>query len=168
MCMNEAELALEMERMEALDRFIEGEDPGTTPLSAMAERGWVAPNPDEIAGEDTSRLLTDMVWNLHDLGIVIEWTDHLSDQDLYRELFEFANEPTYLCPEDTNSLLHYSPIGGCSEEDNQIYLRYYLGEKERRQWSEDYPGDPMPPAELPPYPRPWIPDGSARRTQTRK
>jgi len=47
---------------------------------------------------------------------------------------------------------YISPIGSCSEEDNEIYLRYYADDEYREQWHRDF-GDPLPPKEKPPYDR---------------
>ena len=47
---------------------------------------------------------------------------------------------------------HVSPIGGGSDEDNEIYLRYYAGDDDRERWHREF-GDPLPPKENPPYDR---------------
>jgi hypothetical protein len=147
-----------LEWFAAFDRYIEGEDPGNLPLVAMEASGWKAPDPQEVLDADLLRTLTDLVWALNDLGFVLSDTDHLSDRELYEVLFEMANEPTYLCPEDTAMTIHFSPIGGCSEEDLQIGMRFYWDEEQREDWRKRFPEDAMPLAELPPYPRSWIPE----------
>lgn len=44
-------------------------------------------------------------------------------------------------------------IGGGSEEDNQIYLRYYATEDERADWKRQFPEDELPSRAKPPYDR---------------
>ena len=84
------------------------------------------------------------------IGLVVESTDHLSDRDLYRYLGEALKEETLLT-DDPNSTWHLSPIGSGSEEDNEIYLRYYADEEERKRWAED--GFTVPPKEPLPFDR---------------
>ena len=43
--------------------------------------------------------------------------------------------------------------GSGSEEDRTAWLKYYATEDDRRQWTEEFPEDPVPPAERPPFDR---------------
>jgi hypothetical protein len=44
-------------------------------------------------------------------------------------------------------------LGGCSEEDNRLYLKYYADDASRKQWHRDFPDDPLPAHQDPPYDR---------------
>jgi len=48
---------------------------------------------------------------------------------------------------------HVSLIGGCSEEDTLVYLKYYADEEERRTWQADWPDGEIPAHEDLPYDR---------------
>ena len=56
-------------------------------------------------------------------------------------------------PLDEDSACHMSPLGGCSEEDIHLYLKYYADEQWRRDWQEEYPEEILPDHEEPPYDR---------------
>jgi hypothetical protein len=48
---------------------------------------------------------------------------------------------------------HVDVLGGCSEEDLILAMRYYADDKERARWRKQFPDFPMPPRESPPYDR---------------
>ena len=81
-------------------------------------------------------------------------TNHLSDRQLYEHLWtDTLREETPLMPPGSGWVNHLDMIGGCSEEDIQIGLRYYDDEEHRQQWARDFPGDVIPPHEDPPFDR---------------
>lgn len=148
-----------LEYMKRLDAFGEG---GFALRDELAKLDAATPPLEGLSDEGVARALTDLVWGLYDLGVLVEYTDHLSDRELYAELLDYCDHLTITFPEDPCSNTHWSPIGGCSEEDLQIAHRYYEDDDERAYWQTKYPEDPMPPKELPPYPRPWIPSAVPR------
>src|SRR5207253_143608 len=84
----------------------------------LADDGYVPPeNPSNFSAD--VRTLID---HLADIGVILEFADHVSDRDLYTWLIEQLGAHMTVM---TGSFLHVSPIGACSEEDNQIYLTYY-------------------------------------------
>lgn len=116
-----------------------------------------APVPIESLTDETlPEALRMLVLDLFDLGVVIYDADHLADRELYNELYEFCHEPTYLVPENPDAHLNWSPIGACSEEDIEVWLRYYADDKEREAWSKEW-GDPIPTAEVLPRCRWYMP-----------
>lgn len=56
-----------------------------------------------------------------------------------------------LLPPNANSARHIQMLGGGSEEDNCLYLKYYADDPSRRHWQEYSPNDPLPTHEDPPY-----------------
>jgi hypothetical protein len=54
---------------------------------------------------------------------------------------------------DQDSACHYQLVSADSDEEMQIYLKYYADEKEREYYREEYPEIPMPDREDPPYDR---------------
>jgi hypothetical protein len=145
---DEDDLIAELERV---DRFFEGEEAGEIPLEVLRERGMDIP---AVPLDDAAALrakLFEIIEAMYEIGIVVESTDHLSDAELYRFLVDDA-----LLHETIISIAggtwHISPIGSGSEEDNDIYLRYYADDDYREQWHRDF-GDPLPPKEKLPYDR---------------
>ncbi len=117
------------------------------------------PRPEVLDEDDLRQILLEVVHKLYDQRIVLDFTDHLSDRDLYCLIFRDilpAREKKLDWP---GNYLHWDCTGPSSDPD--IWLRYYANEEERQAWSETY-RQPLPPADTPPHPRdlPTEPGGS--------
>ena len=78
--------------------------------------------------------------------IVLDFTDHLSDYQLYTLIYRDIL-PTYEKKLDRrNSYLHWDCAN--MEGDPDMWLRYYASHEERRLWAEETGGD-LPPRETP-------------------
>jgi hypothetical protein len=139
-----------MADLERLDSFLDGTEPGDIPLTVLRERGIEMPDDAALNDEEVHRRLWELIAAMKTIGVVVEFTNHLSDRELYRYLGEALKEETILT-DDPNSAWHLSPIGSGSEEENEIYLRYYADEEERRRSAED--GVTVPPKEPLPFDR---------------
>lgn len=142
--LHEDDLIAELER---LDRFFDGDEEGDIPLALL--RGQGIEIPDDDAALDDAALhakLWEVLHAMAALGMVVEFTDHLTDRELYRWLVtEALAEETFLSG-DAAGTWHVSPIGSGSEEDVAIHLRFYADDQERNEWLRDF-GDPLPPKE---------------------
>jgi hypothetical protein len=138
--------------LEKLDRFLDGDEPGERPLDVLRARGLQIPDDDSLDDAALPAVLWNLLEGMAAIGLLVDSTDHLSDRELYRYLVQDALMEETLLPMSANSFVHYSPIGGGSEEDNEIYLRYYADDEDREQWSRDF-GDPLPPKMARPYDR---------------
>jgi hypothetical protein len=146
-----------LEYLERLDRFIEGTE--QTTLYFELEKRNLAPDlRDDLTDSEVSQALTNLIWSLKDIRVFVEFTDHMSDRELYAALLEFCDEPNVCFADCPNGALHWSAIGGASEDDESIWLRYYADPEDRASHMLEYPNDPIPPCEPPPHPRPWIPE----------
>jgi hypothetical protein len=130
------------------------EAPWTTHFQQLENAGMSLPAPDSLKDEELSAKLWELIQKLALLHVYIEQTDHLSDRELYTHLWtDSLREETKSFPMAANFSCHIQLLGGCSEEDNQLYLKYYADEDWRRQWHKDWPKDPIPAHEDPPYDR---------------
>ena len=124
-----------------------------TNFNRLVQRGVEMIPPAELDETSLYAKLHDVLRVLAEVGCFLENTDHLSDRELYTWLWaEGLREET----PDLSQLggaWHISPIGGCDEHDMAIFLKYYGGEKERRQWQEEFPSDALPPRCPLPYDR---------------
>lgn len=137
--------------LERIDRFFEGEERGEIPLEVLRARGIdIPPAPPDDAAALRGKLW-ELIEGMYEVGIVVESIDHLSDAQLYRYLVDDALLVEIMISE-VGGTWHISPIGGCSDEDNEIYLRYYADDDDRERWHREF-GDPLPPKENPPYDR---------------
>jgi hypothetical protein len=145
-----------LEDVKRLDRFFDGEEQ-TTLYFELEKRGWAPDLSEDLSDDELTQALTNLLWSMKDLGHFVEDVDHLPDRELYAELLEYCDEPTVCFPGIVNGGMHWSPIGGGTEDDNQVWLRYYASEDDRARHAKEYPSDPIPPSEPIPYPRPWMP-----------
>src|ERR1019366_6383681 len=111
--------------------------------------------PDDRALDDDSlhAKLWEIINAMAAVAMYVESTDHMSDRELYRYLITDAlREETILPTPGSGGGWHISPIGGGSDEDNEIYLRYYADDETREQWHRDF-GEILPTKEKPPFDR---------------
>jgi hypothetical protein len=98
--------------------------------------------------------LREVIAGMASMGAYLLHTNHLTDRQLYNFLYEDGlREETVLFPENPSYAYMIDLTGSGTDEDNQIYLRHYADEKHRKQWSLDWPEDPMPEHEDPPFDR---------------
>lgn len=131
-----------------VDRWIAGEDE-QVPLEVLRARGIVIAE-DDSALDDAAlhAALWTIIREMYEIGLVIYWTDHLSDRELYRQLVrDTLTQPTSL---DDGMTTH---ISMCSDHDSSTYLRFYAEEQDRAMWQRDWPDDVLPPKEPLPYSR---------------
>jgi hypothetical protein len=123
------------------------------PLEVFRERGSVYPPAAALDDQTLESTLARLIDDMADIGMILSSTDHLSDRELYEKLVgEILLEPVTIHPEGITGFTFIDILGGWSQEDMEIYLRYYADEEKRRDWAEDY-GEPIPPREKPPYDR---------------
>ncbi|MGA2986024.1 MAG: hypothetical protein ABSG32_19645 [Terriglobia bacterium] len=130
------------------------EAPWTTHLQQLERAGVSMPAPETLTDREVTAKLWEVINKLAQLRIFLEETDHLSDRELYTTLWsDELREETKDVLLDQDSACHYQMLSSGSDEDNQLYLKYYADEKWRKDWHEEYPDDPMPDHEDPPYDR---------------
>lgn len=125
-----------------------------TLLQLLKNAGLDVPAPDDLDDGELTAKLWEVIERMSSLGAYLLHTNHLSDRDLYTYLYSDAlREEAMLFPEDPHYAYMIDLTGSGSEEDNQIYFRYYADEDYREQWAKDWPSDQIPPREEPPYAR---------------
>lgn len=123
-------------------------------LDVLEESGVALPPPEDLDDSQISAKLWELIQGLSLAGTFLHNTDHLSDRELYTELWrEELREPTVLMPENTAYGWHIDMVGSGSPKHIHLYLKYYADERARRSWKEDWPEDEIPEHEDPPYDR---------------
>ncbi len=108
------------------------------------------PAPDKLNDAELNRLLWETIHKLFEKRVVLDFTDHLTDRELYcliaRDILPSPEKKI----DNSSSYLHWD----CSDAsgDAQLWLRYYATTEEREQWADDF-GDALPQHEEPPYRR---------------
>ncbi len=147
-------LSLKQEE-EFLEQLLFMEGVNEEPLfDILVREGVPLPAPTTLDDEQIKTKLWAVINVLALLGQYLSRTDHLSDRQLYELLWtQILREPASVCPGNPNAACFIDILGGCSEEDFLINLKYYAEEEERLDWAEEYPDDIIPPHEPLPYDR---------------
>jgi len=110
--------------------------------------------PSSLTDDDLTPKLKETVERMSSLGAYLLHTNHLSDRELYAYLYnDGLREEAVLFPENPSYAYMIDLTGSGSEEDNQIYLKYYADAEHRIQWALDWPDDIIPDHENPPFDR---------------
>lgn len=110
--------------------------------------------PDQLEEEMVHVALKQVIDRMASMGAYLMHTDHLSDRGLYEYLYhDGLREEAVLFPENPSYAYMIDLVGSGSEEDNQIFLKFYADEKSREQWAIDWPDDLVPEREEPPFDR---------------
>ena len=123
-------------------------------ISLLENAGLILPAPSELSDDRLTQKLQETIERMASLGAYIQHTDHLSDRALYEYLYDDGlREEAVLFPENPSYAYMLDLTGSGSDEDNQIYLKYYADEEHRKQWAVDWPDDLIPEHEDPPFDR---------------
>ena len=141
--------------VEFLKQVLEYEKAEPITLFHLLENaGLMVPPPDSLSESEITTKLWELIQRMSSLGAYLLHTDHLSDRELYEHLFnESLREAATLFPENPSYAYVIDVTGSGSDADNQLYFRYYADEDYRREWARDWPADPMPEHEEPPFDR---------------
>jgi hypothetical protein len=125
------------------------------PINAWFEPPLSMPRPDdfstELEGEYAlHKVLWETIYRLFEKRIVLEFTDHLSDRELYQLIFRDILPSEEKKIADIDSYLHWD----CADASRnpEIYLRYYASDQERLEWEDEH-GYPPPQRIRAPFPR---------------
>lgn len=123
-------------------------------LRLLENSGLEIPAPDKLNDVALSIKLREIIDRMASLGAYLLHTNHLTDRGLYDYLYnDGLREEAVLFPENPSYAYMIDLTGSGSDEDNQIYLKYYADEEHRKQWALDWPDDPVPEHEDPPFDR---------------
>jgi hypothetical protein len=120
----------------------------------LENSGLNLPVPSSLTDDDLTPKLKETIERMSSLGAYLLHTNHLSDRELYEYLYnDGLREEAVLFPENPSYAYMIDLTGSGSEEDNQIYLKYYADAEHRIQWALDWPDDIIPDHENPPFDR---------------
>lgn len=126
----------------------------TTPFKKLTSSGLKLPPPDQVKDADVHDLLWLLIERMAKRRMFVTSTNHLSDRELYERLWSDAlREEMPDVEYSKHGAYGIDMTGSGSEEDNEIYLKYYADAKARKRWKKDFPKYKMPPREDPPYDR---------------
>jgi hypothetical protein len=148
-CVN-AEVMSTTSENEFLESMLEWERAPIKPICEWFEPKLELPNPDQLDDEIVHNLLHSTIHQLFQKRIVLDFTEHLTDRQLYCLIYRDILPSYEKQIERRKNFLHWD----CANmgDDPQIWLRYYANEEERQAWVEETDGY-LPQIEDPPFPR---------------
>ncbi|HLA84476.1 MAG TPA: hypothetical protein VJL29_06760 [Thermoguttaceae bacterium] len=108
------------------------------------------PRPSVLTDENLHEILWDVVRKMFKKRIVLDFTEHLSDRELYTLIYRDILPSREKMIDSRVNYLHWDCTG--PSRDPEIWLRYYATEEDREMWAETY-HLPLPEQADPPYPR---------------
>jgi hypothetical protein len=139
-----------------LENVVAMEESGfSVPAEMLKQGGLVLPPAEELDDEAVHDKLWEMVHAMALRNMFVTSTNHLSDRELYVELTEHLEEESFMGPAVPRRGFNFviDLVSSGSDEDNDLYLKYYADEQTREQWSKDFPDEAMPERVQPPYDR---------------
>lgn len=120
------------------------------PLSRWFQPELVLPHPDQLSNEELTAILSETINKLYEQRIVLDFTEHLSDRQLYTLIYRDILPSPEKKVDLPKNYLHWHCLD--DEGEPETWLRYYATAEERRVWASET-GQALPPSEQPPFPR---------------
>lgn len=132
---------------EYLESMLAWERAPALPISKWFSPSLQLPSPDSLSDEQISSLLLETIDQLYSQNVVLRYTDHLSDRELYKVILRDILPCCEKKVEIDGKNLEWRCI-----EDNETWLRFYASAVDRRRFQEEH-GIVLPPAESPKFTR---------------
>ncbi|NQT37990.1 MAG: hypothetical protein HQ581_10900 [Planctomycetes bacterium] len=135
---------------EYLASMLAWEEAPVLPIYKWFTPELIAPRPESLGNEELAEILWDVIDKLFKKRILLDFTDHLSDRELYSIIYRDILPSREKKLTSTNHFLHWD----CANisDDPDAWLRYYASEAERQDWAVTT-RRPLPPASQPPHSR---------------
>jgi hypothetical protein len=133
----------------------------TPPARQLADDNIPLLPPAEITEETLAPILWELLHNLSLRGFYVLHTDHLSDHELYNELWKRGlRDPAHLPGRNPRGGWFHDFLGSWGDDEIQLWLTYYASDEERAKHATERPKDAIPPKKRPPSNRDWrLPKG---------
>jgi hypothetical protein len=120
------------------------------PISKWFEPELTLPHPDQLDDAALHDVLWETIQRLYSRRIVLDFTDHLSDRELYCVIYRDILPSPEKKIDLPKNYLHWHCLDDSGEPET--WLRYYATSQEREAWATETQQTPPPPAP-PPFPR---------------
>lgn len=117
------------------------------PISCWFSPPLELPAPDSLDDKQLNTLLLETVQALYNKNVILRFTDHLCDRDLYKIVFRDIMPSCEKKVDVPGKSLEWRCV-----EDDETWLRFYAGPVDRRRFQEDHEID-LPPSEEPKFKR---------------
>ena len=130
-----------------LQSMLEWERAPIVPIRDWFDPPLDLPAPDTLEDSQVGEILNQTIGRLFERHVVLDFTDHLSDRQLYCLVYRDILPTHEKMIQRRNNYLHWD----CAnvEGDPEMWLRYYASEEEREAWQEETGGFLPPMDDLP-------------------
>ncbi len=135
---------------EFLASMLEWERAPILPISQWFTPELILPLPDTLSDDDLHRQMWNTIHALFDKRIVLDFTDHLTDREMYCMIYRDILPAHEKKIDRASNFLHWDCANAGGNPD--VWLRYYASEGDRQNWAAETDGL-LPPREEPPYRR---------------
>ena len=108
------------------------------------------PPPESLDDQQLHQILWVTINQLYAERIVLDFTEHLSDRQLYCLIYRDILPSPEKKIDRPKNYLHWDCLDAANNPED--WLRFYATKEEREQWKAET-GFPLPPCETSPYPR---------------
>jgi len=133
-----------------LQSMLEWERAPMVPVSEWFSPPLQLPAPETLDDATLERVLHETVERLYDKHIVLDFTDHLSDRQLYCLVYRDILPAHEKLIDRRSNFLHWDCAN--TGDDPDTWLRYYASEEDRQAWAAETDGY-LPQVEEPPFQR---------------
>lgn len=133
-----------------LESMLEWERAPILPICEWFQPKLELPHPDDLSDQQVRDYLYQTVGRLYEKHVVLDFTDHLTDRQLYCLIYRDILPSHEKMIRRQSNYLHWDCAN--TDGDPDAWLRYYANEEERRMWAEETDGY-LPPIDDPPFPR---------------
>jgi hypothetical protein len=134
-----------MNYLDRLDEWLDGNGEGPTIGDVLRERGVEIPDVTRLNEEQLSRALWRLIAALAGIGVILSYTDHLTDRQLYERIIGEVLADTGISPGEPGAFTCYDLVGDGGDDEGAAFLTYFATDEEREEWAADFPDATIPP-----------------------
>lgn len=135
---------------EFLEQMLAWERAPVLPISKWFDPELTLPAADKLSDAEVRKILTGTIERLYSRRVVLDFTDHLNDRQLYcliaRDILPSPEKKLDL----PRQYLHWHFLD--VEAQPETWLAFYASDEERDAWAAET-GQQLPPRSKPPFPR---------------
>lgn len=120
------------------------------PISQWFTPELQLPSPETLDDKTLYEVLWNAIHQLHEKRIVLDFTEHLPDRQLYRLIYRDILPSLEKKIDQPRNYLHWDCLDAANNTED--WLRYYAAEEEREQWYRESDRE-LPPVQARPFPR---------------
>lgn len=120
------------------------------PISKWFDPELTIPSPETLTDDVLPEVLNKTIRKLYSARIILEFTEHLSDRELFTVIFRDILPSPEKKVDLPKNYLHWHCIDDTNDEET--WLRYYASEEDRELWAEET-GRALPDSLEPPFRR---------------